>query len=97
MRVGVPNEIYPGERRVAATPQSVKRLRKLGFEVQIERGAGESADYPDANYVEAGATIVDDVEQLWATSDIVLKMNAPEQHVPHRTDTCSWNRVHGRV
>ena len=80
MKVGVPNEVFPGERRVAATPQSVKRLRKLGFEVQIERGAGESADYPDANYVEAGATIVDDVEQLWATSDIVLKMNAPEQH-----------------
>ncbi len=80
MKVGVPNEVHAGERRVAATPQSVKRLRKLGFEVQIERGAGESADYPDANYVEAGATIVDDVEQLWATSDIVLKMCEPQQH-----------------
>ena len=80
MRVGIPKEVRVGERRVSATPDSVKRLCKLGFEVQVERGAGETADYPDANFVEAGAEIIDDVERLWESSDIVLKLNPPQAH-----------------
>ena len=80
MKIGVPREIVSGETRVAATPQSVKRLKKLGFEVQVECCAGEAADAPDALYLEAGATIVEDTAELWATSDIIIKVQAPDMH-----------------
>ena len=78
MQIGVPKEVYPGERRVAATPASVERLRKLGFEVLIQRGAGQAASYGDAAYAEAGAVLVDDAEALWGAADLVLKVRAPE-------------------
>jgi H+-translocating NAD(P) transhydrogenase subunit alpha len=77
MRIGVPQEIHPGERRVAATPQTVIRLLRMGFEVWTQAGAGEQAGFSDAAYTEAGATVVPDVRALWAESDIVLKVRAP--------------------
>ena len=57
MLIGVPREIYPGEKRVATVPDVVSKLIKLGFTVQVERGAGESADLTDEAFVEAGASI----------------------------------------
>jgi NAD(P) transhydrogenase subunit alpha len=80
MRIGVPKEIRPGERRVAATPESVSRLIKLGFEVSIETEAGAGAAFPDAHYQKAGATIVETAGALWASADIVLKVQPPERH-----------------
>jgi NAD(P) transhydrogenase subunit alpha len=80
MRIGVPKEIRPGERRVAATPESVSRLIKLGFDVSIETGAGAGAAFPDAHYQKAGATIVETAGALWESADIVLKVQPPEQH-----------------
>jgi proton-translocating NAD(P)+ transhydrogenase subunit alpha len=80
VKIGVPKEIVEGEYRVAATPQSVKRLRKLGFEVQVECCAGEASDAPDALYLEAGATIEEDAAKLWETSDIIIKVRAPAMH-----------------
>jgi len=80
IRIGVPKEIQPGERRVAATPQTVLRLRKLGFEVAIETGAGREIDCFDSTYKEAGALIIDDAKQLWALSDVVIKVRPPEQN-----------------
>jgi NAD(P) transhydrogenase subunit alpha len=65
---------------VAATPQTVLRLRKLGFEVSVQAGAGEEIDFPDAAYREAGAAIAADVRQLWADASIVLKVRPPEEH-----------------
>ena len=79
MRVGIPREIHPGERRVAATPQTVLRLQKMGFVVSVQAGAGAEAGFSDAAYAEAGATLVPDAKQLWAESDIVLKVRAPEE------------------
>lgn len=79
MKIGVPKEIYLHEQRVAATPNTATRLReKLGFAVAIEAGAGDSASFPDAAYAEAGCEIVDDAAQLWAQSDVILKVRAPE-------------------
>ena len=75
--VGIPKEIYPDERRVAATPSTVQRFRKLGLEVQVEAGAGDAARYTDADYVQSGATIVQAAVALWATSDIILKVRPP--------------------
>ncbi len=80
IRIAVPREIHSGERRVAATPQSVLHLRKLGFEVAVQQGAGEEIDATDAAYQEAGATVVGDVRKLWSDADIVLKVRPPEQN-----------------
>lgn len=80
MRVVVPREVFPGEQRVAATPATVARLVEMGFDVSIQAGAGVRARYPDADYAAAGAELVDDVEQLWAAGDIVLKVNPPGHH-----------------
>jgi NAD(P) transhydrogenase subunit alpha len=73
MKVGVPRETAPDERRVALVPESVKRLTAAGFEVAVERGAGESASFPDDEYETAGATTVDDPY----SADAVAKVQAP--------------------
>ena len=80
MRIGIPREIHDGERRVATTPEVVKQLKQLGFSVQIEAGAGEAASLPDAAFTAAGAEVVSDVRSLWSSSDIILKVRAPERH-----------------
>lgn len=77
--IGIPKEIHPGERRVAATPQTILKLKKLGFDVAVESGAGVAIDASDAEYQEAGATIAADAKELWSTSDVVMKVRPPEE------------------
>ncbi len=77
-KIGIPKEIYPNECRVAATPDTAKKLQKLGFEVLIEAGAGEAANFPDDNYTQAECQIVPDAKTLWSEADIVLKVRAPD-------------------
>ncbi len=79
-RIGIPKEIHPGEKRVAATPQTILKLKKLGFDVQVESHAGHGINCIDGEYREAGATIVDGTKELWATSDVILKVRPPEQN-----------------
>ena len=74
MIVGVPKELYPGERRVALVPVVVPNLTKAGLEVVMESGAGEQAGYPDAAYVEKGAKILPDRGALFSASDIVVQV-----------------------
>ncbi|HEX3851547.1 MAG TPA: hypothetical protein VHW01_11310, partial [Polyangiaceae bacterium] len=78
MKIGIPKEIRPGERRVAATPETVSRLMKLGFDVAIETQAGAGASFDDAEYSALGATVVQGARPLWEQSDIVLKVQPPE-------------------
>jgi NAD(P) transhydrogenase subunit alpha len=78
MKVAIPRELHPGERRVAATPDTVKKLCKLGFEVTVEAGAGAQAQFSDAQYQEAGAKIQSDVRALWGSADLLLKVRPPE-------------------
>ncbi len=80
MKIGVPREVHPGERRVATTPEVVGRLLKLGYEVGVEAGAGAAASFSDEAYRDSGATILPDARTLWAQSDIILKVRAPEVH-----------------
>jgi len=80
MKIGVPNEIHENECRVAMTPETAARLQKLGYECAIEAGAGASANFTDQAYKDAGVEVVSDTKQLWANSDIVLKVRAPEQN-----------------
>jgi NAD(P) transhydrogenase subunit alpha len=72
MIIGIPRESHKGETRVAATPQTVGQLLKLGYSVVVESGAGAQSSFADDAYVEAGAEIGDP----WA-ADVVLKVNAP--------------------
>ncbi|CDO29596.1 Re/Si-specific NAD(P)(+) transhydrogenase subunit alpha [Mycolicibacterium porcinum] len=73
MLIGIPRESLPGETRVAATPQTVGQIIKLGYEVVVEGGAGAASSFSDAAYVEAGA----EVGSPW-DADVVLKVNAPD-------------------
>ncbi|MGZ4281316.1 MAG: Re/Si-specific NAD(P)(+) transhydrogenase subunit alpha [Gaiellaceae bacterium] len=74
MRIGVPSESAAGERRVALVPEVVAKLVPAGFEVLLERGAGEAASFPDADYEEAGAQVVDDPYDAAA----VVKVQKPD-------------------
>ena len=78
MQIGIPNEIYEGECRVATTPEVAQHLRKLGFSVAVEQGAGESASFTDEAYRDAGVEIVDGAAELWSSSDIIFMVRAPE-------------------
>jgi NAD(P) transhydrogenase subunit alpha len=77
VRIVVPRETAPGERRVALVPESCRKLIQAGYDVAIESGAGEAAGFADAAYTDAGATIVADPESLVASGDIILKVTAP--------------------
>ncbi len=77
MKVGIPSEIFPSELRVAATPKTVKRLQKQGFEVYIQHNAGIKANFSDQEFEEAGAKIVSTATDIYAKSDIVLKVKEP--------------------
>jgi len=79
-KIGIPKEIHSGEKRVAATPQVVLRLKKLGFEVLIEAGAGEAINCSDAEFQEAGAEIVADTAKLWSAADLIMKVRPPEEN-----------------
>jgi NAD(P) transhydrogenase subunit alpha len=78
MRIGVPKEIYAGERRVATTPDVATQLIKLGFDVAVESGAGAESSFSDDAYRDAGCEIVETATDLWSKSDLVLKVRAPE-------------------
>jgi len=72
--VGVPKEIYPGERRVALTPVVIRMLAKAGLEVAIEAGSGVAAGYPDAQYQEKGAKVLPDRAAVFAQADIIVQV-----------------------
>ncbi|MBE7526826.1 MAG: NAD(P)(+) transhydrogenase (Re/Si-specific) subunit alpha, partial [Burkholderiales bacterium] len=75
MHIGIPAETRAGETRVAATPETVKKLAAKGLhQVLVQAGAGAGASIPDSAYQEAGATIVSSASQLYEQSQIVLKV-----------------------
>lgn len=76
-KIGIPKETYPGECRVAATPDTAKKLQKLGFTVLIESGAGENANFSNKVYQDAECQIVANAETLWKEADIILKVRQP--------------------
>lgn len=78
LRVFIPKERADGETRVAATPETVKNMVKKGLEVIIEPALGESSYFPDADYEAVGAKLADDVDDVWKTADIVLKVAPPQ-------------------
>ncbi|MEY8838334.1 NAD(P)(+) transhydrogenase (Re/Si-specific) subunit alpha, partial [Cribrihabitans sp. XS_ASV171] len=79
MKIGTPKEVFPGENRVAMTPDSARALQKLGHDCVIESGAGLRAGFADELYKEAGVEVVDDAATLWKTADIVAKVRQPDE------------------
>jgi len=78
--IAIPKEILAGENRVATVPDVVPKLIKAGFEVQIEKDAGLNAGFTDEKYKSAGAKIVDNLQELYSSADIVLKVQRPMEH-----------------
>jgi len=74
MLVGVPREIFPGERRVALVPAVIPNLKKAGLEVIIEAGAGVAGGYPDAEYAAKGATVAAERAEVFRAGDIILQV-----------------------
>ena len=76
VKIAVPKETFPGERRVAVVPGSLSALKKLGADVLVESGAGVEAGFPDQTYADSGATILSDRDQLFRDADVVCQVRA---------------------
>src|SRR6266576_3334217 len=76
MQIGVVKEIKPDEHRVALTPAGAVELRRRGHDVVVEAGAGGGSALPDSSYEAVGARIAS-VDEVWASSDMVLKVKEP--------------------
>lgn len=77
MIIGVPKEIKTHENRVALLPGGVTKMKRNGHEVLIQKGAGVGSGFPDEKYEEAGANIIDDVDQLWDEAEMIMKVKEP--------------------
>ena len=96
MRIGVPKETAPGERRVALVPESCKKLIQAGYEIAIESQAGDAAGFVDAAYRELGVTVESGPAAVLGSADLVLKVTAPlvahgSSPAPQRDET-AWMR-----
>ena len=74
MKIAIPKERAPGETRVAASPDAVKKFVAMGFDVVIEKGAGDGASMTDTDYQEAGATLAKDEASALKDADVILKI-----------------------
>ena len=77
MKIGAPTETAEGEARVALTPESAERLRKLGYECLVESGAGAAASITDAAYEAAGVKVLGSANELWGEADVIVKVREP--------------------
>ena len=84
MKVGVPKELKNHEYRVAITPAGVHELVRAGHQVLVEQDAGAGSAIPDADFVAAGAAIVPTADDVWSTSELVLKVKEPVPEEYHR-------------
>jgi NAD(P) transhydrogenase alpha subunit len=92
--IGVPKEVFPGEKRVACSPEAAAKLIKQGFQVRVETNAGQASNFSDAQYLKAGAEVLSTKEIF--TSDILLKVRPPTEHPTlktHETDLLSKDQT----
>ncbi|MDA8962099.1 NAD(P)(+) transhydrogenase (Re/Si-specific) subunit alpha, partial [Congregibacter sp.] len=89
MQLAVPKETYPGENRVAMTPDTAKKLVRLGATIQIEAGMGVGSGFQDSQYSEVGAEIVTDRAALISSADMLLRLRKPElDEIPQMKRGC---------
>ncbi|MDT8375466.1 MAG: Re/Si-specific NAD(P)(+) transhydrogenase subunit alpha [Mariprofundaceae bacterium] len=79
MRIAVPAETFANETRVAATPETVKKYIAAGFQVVVQKGAGEASSIPDEQFIEAGATVADSFADVCKGAALVLKVRSPSK------------------
>jgi alanine dehydrogenase len=84
VQVGVPSEVKNQEYRVACTPAGVHELVRHGHTVRVQAGAGVGSSIPDEDFVAAGASLVDSADDLWAGSELILKVKEPVEEEYHR-------------
>ena len=98
MRLAIPRETLPGENRVPIIPDIAKKLCRLGADVDVESGMGDSAGFSDQDYIDAGASIVTDRAALFGSADVLLRIHKPSHDEialmewsvePNRDDTSS--------
>ncbi len=77
MKISIPKETYPGETRVSLTPDGVARLVKLGAQMEVECGLGSGSGFADLAYTTAGATVVQDRQELLSSADMILRLRKP--------------------
>ena len=77
MKIGIPKEVKQQENRVSLLPSAVYQVLKRGHSVMVERGAGAGSGYPDKDYEQAGATMVDDHAEVFAVADMIVKVKEP--------------------
>ncbi|WP_189036210.1 alanine dehydrogenase [Streptomyces daqingensis] len=96
MKVGIPREVKNNEFRVAITPAGAHELVRNGHQVVIEEGAGAGSSIPDGEYVAAGAEILGSADEVWATSDMLLKVKEPiaEEYGRLRKDQTLFTYLH---
>ena len=96
MRIGVPREVKNREYRVALTPAGVHELVRHGHEVLVEAGAGLGSSLPDADFEAAGAKVLSDVEEVWGSADLLLKVKEPiaQEHSRLRRDQVLFTYLH---
>ena len=92
MRIVVPKETAPGERRVALVPESCKKLIQAGYDIAIESGAGEAAGFPESAYGDLGVAVESDPALLLGSADLVLKVTPPTT-APSGRDETNWMRA----
>ena len=92
MRIGIPKECSQLETRVATTPKVIAKLQKLGFSINVESGAGQKASISDQEFKDSGATIFATAQEVWAESDIILKMRLPNFREDLNLDECDLAR-----
>ena len=80
MILGVPKEILSGEKRVGIVPESLAKLTSLGFEIRVQKDAGREAGFLDSDYEAHGAKIVESANDLYSQSDVIVKVERPDQH-----------------
>ena len=85
VKIGVPRETFQNENRVALSPEAAQRLIKQGFQINLEKGAGERSDFNDEHYTSVGVNIVDS-ESVWK-SDLLLKVRAPHLEEVDKMDS----------
>ena len=96
MRISVPAEIMNNENRVALSPHAVETLTRDGHEVFVQAGAGAGANFTDADYEQAGATVLDSAEETWAKAELLLKVKEPleEEYQYLREDLLLFTYLH---
>jgi NAD(P) transhydrogenase subunit alpha len=77
MRIAIPKENHPGENRVPITPDSAKKLCRMGAELVVEEGLGTGSGFPDSEYADAGATVSADRSEMFSSADLLLRLRKP--------------------